>query len=186
MANRLFDRALPEELASCGQHIECKGKIGDFRRLVEIIEAELATITEDKWPRRWRQAPVEIRLDFAWADIEQKLPALTGRVSVQLPTVCQRCLELFELSLDVTLELLLVRADSEPGDLAVSGQYEVWELEEDELLPGVIVEESLVMAIPLAPRHESSDVCGPLAGEVAESGLKAARPFADLRSQMEK
>ena len=48
MANPLLDRALPEELADRRQVFELKGKIEDFPRLVEIVEADL----EMQRPRR--------------------------------------------------------------------------------------------------------------------------------------
>jgi len=184
MANPLFDRAQPEDLAMIGQHIEYKGQIAESERLVKIVEAELATVSEDAWPRGWRAAPVNIRLDFAWADLQQKIPVLSGRVSAKIPAVCQRCLEVFDLPLDVAVDLLLVRADAQ-DDAGEEAGREVWEIEGAALRPYDIVEESLVMAIPLVPRHESQDACGALAGEIADSGLKMARPFADLRSQME-
>lgn len=186
MANPLFDRVLPKELASLGQVIEVKGKVSDFNRLVEIVEADLAAVSEDVRPRRWRAAPVDIRLEFAWVDAPQEIPAVTGRVSAQLPAVCQRCLEAFELTLDASLSMLLVRPDVESGESPDPAEYEVWELEEETLRPLDLVEESLVMALPLAPTHESRDSCGTLVEEIAESGSETTRPFADLKSQLEK
>ena len=41
MGNPLRDRALPEELADRSQVFELKGKLDDFGRLVEIVEADL-------------------------------------------------------------------------------------------------------------------------------------------------
>lgn len=186
MANPLFDRVLPKELASIEQCFEFKGKIDDFDRLTEIIAADLAAVSAGMRPRRWRAAPVDIRLDFAWADAGQEIPAVTGRFSAQIPAVCQRCLDVFELSLDASLRMLLVRSDTTSGELPDLAEYEVWEFEDETLRPFDLVEESLVMTIPLAPAHESGDSCGMLAEEIAGSGSETARPFADLRSQMEK
>jgi len=186
MSNPLFDCVPLDDLAEKRQHIEFKGKVSDFVRLVEIAEVALAAVSGNQRPRRWRAAPVEIRLDFAWMDAEQRIPTVSGRVSAQIPMVCQRCLDVFGQSLDAAVTLLLVRADAQYAELAGFADYEVWEIEEKAIRPLDIVEESLVMAIPLAPRHESEVSCGALATEIAESGLKMTRPFADLRSQMEK
>jgi uncharacterized metal-binding protein YceD (DUF177 family) len=185
MSNPLFDRVLPEGLASIGQRIEYKGKISEFVRLVEIVEAELAMVSKDLWPRGWRAALVDIRLEFAWGGGRQKVPTITGRVSAQIPAVCQRCLEVFELLLDAAVEMRLLRPGLESDDFAELAGYDVWEIEADALRPYDIVEESLVMAIPLAPRHESRADCGVLAGDIADVGSKSARPFAGLRSQLE-
>lgn len=185
MANPLFDRVRPAELAGRGQNIEFKGEIANFGRLVEIVEAELAAVSEELRPREWRTAPVDIRLDFGWVDTAGRMPAVTGRVSARVPAVCQRCLGAFELSLEAPVRMLLVRPDAESGDSADLAGYEVWELDEDTLRPLDIVEESLVMTMPLAPVHESEDSCGALAEVVAADGPDTLRPFADLRLRME-
>jgi uncharacterized protein len=182
MANPLFDRVVPKEFAARGQLIECKGKMGDFERLVEFVEADIAAVSEDMRPQRWRAEPVDIRLQFGWADGPQGVPSLTGRASAQIPAVCQRCLEAFELSLEASLKMLLV----EPGEWPDLAGYEVWELEEEALRLADIVEESLVMAMPLAPTHGSMESCAGLLVENIASGLETVRPFADLRSKMEK
>ena len=182
MANPLFDRVLPKESAARGQLIECKGKVGDFERLVEIIEADLAVVPEDIRPQRWRAEPVDIRLEFGWVDGLQGIPGITGRASAHIPVVCQRCLEAFELSLDASLKMLVVK----PGEWPDLPEYEVWELEEEALRLVDLVEESLVMAMPLAPSHDSLESCARPAVENTESGPEKVRPFADLKSQMEK
>ena len=49
-----------------------------------------------------------------------------------------------------------------------------------------VVEESVVMALPLAPLHASTSDCGALAEQIAGSATDTVRPFADLRAQMDK
>ena len=179
MANPLFARILPKEAAAIGQLIECKGEIGDFERLAEIVEADIAALSADTQPQNWRAAPVDIRLEFAWAAGLESVPAINGRATAQLPAVCQRCLEAFDLSLDTSVNMLLVAA-TESADL---DRYEVWELEDGALRIADIVEEALVMAMPLAPTQES---CVGLGVENRDAGSETTRPFADLRSQLEK
>ena len=64
--------------------------------------------------------------------------------------------------------------------------FEVWELAEDAVRPLDIVEEALIMALPLSPLHKSRDLCGPLADNVVQEKTGTVRPFADLKSQMGK
>ena len=183
MANPLLDRALPEELAERGQVFELKGKIEDFRRLVEIVEADLAAVATEMHPREWRAAPVNIRLGFAWADARREIPALEGEIATDIAVVCQRCLEPFELPLSTTLKMLLLKsADA----TTVQNEFEIWEVEEDVVRPLDIVEEALIMALPLSAVHQSRDLCGPLAASVTDENKETVRPFADLRSQMNK
>ena len=185
MANPLLEDVLPTELAERSQVFEIKGEVGEFARLVEIVEKDLLTIADRDMPRGWRQAPVAIRLAFAWADVDRELPRVTGRVSARLTTVCQRCLEAFELPLVVDIDLLLRAAGPESEDSAQAGDTEIWELDKDRVRLVDLVEESLVMAMPLAPMHETKDECGPLVRDMAEIDEPMTRPFADLRAQME-
>ncbi len=184
MANRLLDRVSPEELANNTQTFETKGKIGDFGRLVEIVEADLAEISAESRPANWRTSPVQIRLKCAWADDRQEVPALSGCVSARIAAVCQRCLEPFELAVETEINLLMLRSAE---DLPGNDNVEVWQVEEDTIRPLDIIEESLVMALPLAAMHEPPDLCGPLTRELrADGSADVVRPFADLRTQMDK
>jgi hypothetical protein len=90
MVNPLLDHALPEELAERGQAFEFKGKISDFPRLIEIVEADLESVSGSGRPREWQSAPVDIRLGFAWADSRQEIPAMEGEISTEIAAVCQR------------------------------------------------------------------------------------------------
>lgn len=183
MANPLLDHALPAELAERGQAFEFKGKIGDFPRLVEIVEAEFEAASEQSPPREWRSAPVDIRLGFAWADSRQEIPAMEGEISTEVAAVCQRCLEPFELALKTTLRMLLMKSSEAT---TATGDFEVWEVEGDTIRPIEIVEEALIMALPLSVMHSSRDLCGPLAENLRDDSRETARPFVNLRSLMDK
>jgi len=57
MANPIFDRYLPKELAELVQDIDFKGQISDFSRICEIIDAELSAVAEPERPRQCSPAP---------------------------------------------------------------------------------------------------------------------------------
>lgn len=183
MANLLLDRASPEELAARSQVIEVTAKLDDFGRLLEIAKEGMAAVAREKQPRAWQAAPVSIRLGFAWADERGQLPLLEGNIETTVATVCQRCLEPFELPLRVPLRMLLVKAAD-----AAAGQdkFEIWEIEEDLVRPLDIVDEALVMALPLSAMHASGDRCRPLTESATGNNGETVRPFADLRSRMHK
>ena len=183
MANPLLDRAPPEELAERGQVVEFEGKVEDFRRLIEIVDADLKSVAVQNRPREWRAAPVNIRLGFGWADARRECPALEGEISTDIVAVCQRCLEPFKLPLRTTLKMLLLKsADA----TALQDEFEIWEVEGDEIRPLDIVEEALIMALPLSAVHQTRDLCGPLADNVTDENKETVTPFADLRSRMNK
>ena len=186
MANPLLDRWSPRELAERGQVIEKEEYLELFPRMTDVVALDLTRVPEAYRPAQWRQEPVAIRLAFGWADSRRQLPQLTGSVSVQVAAVCQRCLEPFALTLTQELRFLL----AEPGSPVVeSSGFETWELDEAMVRPLDIVDEVLVMALPLSARHADRAECGSLATLLAGdsdtgNGDDKARPFADLRSLM--
>jgi uncharacterized protein len=186
MANPLLENVLPADLADRGQVIEKAGEVGDFERLVEAVEEELQGSDDAGRPRNWRHWPVEVALRFGRLDGEAGRPRVSGAVTTSLPLVCQRCLACFELPLEVSIDLVLVASGESGAEYADEAGSEVWELQSDTIRVADIVEEALIMALPLAPVHRSREECGPLAGRIGQDKAETARPFADLRSQMDK
>jgi uncharacterized protein len=76
-----------------------------------------------------------------------------------LELVCQRCLEPMELTVSEQLSLLLL-GESEsakaPEDDAVV-------LERGKFNPAELIEDELIVALPIIPRHEKLDECGSIA-----------------------
>ncbi len=187
MGNPLRDRCTPSELAASGQVIELSEKIANFERLAAIVEADLDALSPDKLMPDWRKAVVTGQLVFGFADAqsgsspEGRLPAATGRAMVTIDMVCQRCLEPFRLPLVADLRILFA---ADQADAVNDDGYEIWELAEESLRPLDLVEESLIMAMPLAAAHVSDAACKEPAAIEEESG-ETIRPFADLKSQMQ-
>jgi len=183
---------LPAELADRSQLFEYKGKVGDFERLVGIVEEALAGVPEADRPRDRRMTPVEVKIRFVWVGAERRMPAITGQARARLTMLCQRCLEVFEMPVVADLRMLLIQPGQDPADVLAGDDFELWELETPTVRPVDIVEEALIMAMPLAPKHELVDDCGQLAQKIAQDrGMmqdreKATRPFAGLKLQMEK
>jgi uncharacterized metal-binding protein YceD (DUF177 family) len=182
MGNPLRDRRTAAEWAAVAQVIDFNDKIGDFEQLSAIVEADLAALDAAKIPTDWRETLVSGRLSFGFADAQQMLPVASCRAAVTVDLVCQRCLETFELPLEVEGKLLLLEFDQE-----VEGydEYEVWELEELLLRPLDIVEELLIMALPFTAMHTESAACRALPAAAQEAAEEMTTPFAALREQME-
>jgi len=181
MGNPLQDRRTPQDFAASGQVIEISEKIGSFEKLAGIVEADLGALEPDKLPRDWRELPVAGQLGFGFVDAQRGVPALEGQVVATINAVCQRCLEPFRLPLEVELRLLF-SGDQSAGD--DDNGYEVWELQEDELCPADLIEEALIMAMPFSAKHADNAQC--VAADKNEEGKgETARPFANLKSQMD-
>ncbi len=184
MAHALRDRDTPRALAESRQSFDFKGDLSDFERLGDIVRADLQTLTPSERPPGWRQSPVSVRLSFGFADLRETVPALTGSASARLTAVCQRCLEPFELPVEVDLRYVLPAAGEQSDGLE---GYEAWEMTGELLRPLDLVEEALIMALPLSAAHPSPELCGPLAGRLEASPTGAGetvRPFAGLKAQM--
>jgi DUF177 domain-containing protein len=180
MASPLTERATPAELATREQVIDNKAIIADFPRLVEIVKKELAALPRGATSAQWRHFPVTIKLRFGWADARRELAFVEGEVSARLVARCQRCLEPFDFAVGTAVNWLILP----PGCVApADGGRETWELEDEWLRPLDLVEETLILALPLVAKHEDPTNCRPAVPiETAERGNKV-RPFSALRSQ---
>jgi uncharacterized protein len=102
-------------------------------------------------------------------------PSLHLHINSQLPVICQRCLEVMQINLALNFDYLLSTStaneleDNDEMDwLEINAEMDVRELIEDELL----------LAMPIAPVHETS--CGKL---TMHSGEKP-NPFAVLKGKI--
>jgi uncharacterized metal-binding protein YceD (DUF177 family) len=181
MGNPLRDRRPLAELAGQGQVIEIMEKIRNFERLAGIVDADLAVLDPDKLPQGWRDSAVTGRLAFGFVDAQQQVAVLDGEVAVTVDAVCQRCLEPFRLELRSELKLLPVV----PGDIGRNNDgYDVWELDDVLVCPAVIVEEALLMAMPLSAMHGPDEACIEFESAASETA-QTVRPFAALKAQLD-
>ena len=181
MGNPLHQRRTPREFAEEAQVTEISGKIGDFGHLAEIVEADISALEADKIPSAWRERVVAGELRFQFLDAHSRLPALAGQLSATIDAVCQRCLAPFELPLTTSLHLLF---DGENAVEKDGEEYEVWELDGDDLSIAELVEEALIMAIPFIAMHEGDADCA-AQDAPGETTKKMTLPFANLKQQME-
>ncbi len=167
-------------LASGPQVIEIKENISGFSRLSEALSREFAAVDSAHWPANWDQEQVTGQISFDRADAQSAELAADVAVTVQVPQVCQRCLDAYREQLAVETKLIFVR-DAEAPE---RDGFENWELEDDKLRPLDLVDELLVMALPFAALHDEASCrrTSAATGAVSEEPL---RPFADLRAQME-
>jgi uncharacterized metal-binding protein YceD (DUF177 family) len=79
------------------------------------------------------------------------------------------------------MKLLLPQSGTMPAEC---DGYEIWEFDENTVSPADIVEEALIMAMPLSALHASSDDCKAVFDDGHVDDGKTVRPFEDLRSLM--
>lgn len=118
------------------------------------------------------EGEVDYRIDGSLD--EQGRPRLRLVASGRLELRCQRCLE--GMSWDLALETVLqpVRAGQEiPDDELEDDEVDAFEVESDLDVIG-LVEDEILLALPIAPRHENCEQPHPANGEGKKS------PFAVL------
>ena len=104
-------------------------------------------------------------------------------MSASVPAVCQRCLGPMELALEEELKLLLV-APGESVGAEGAGDFEIWELDEATIRPLDILEEALIMAMPLSALHDPGPGCDAAADAPPPAVEETNRPFSGLRSRI--
>ena len=141
-----------ESLAAREVTLRGEFDLGKLTRLVSLLHSDVGSVRASL---RFRQ-----RRD-RWIGVE-----LTYQAAVHL--VCQRCLEPFRDELTGRVDIVLADAASVPS--AVPEGFEPFELEQGRLRPAELIEDELIVAIPLVPKHARVEDCGSLAREFAELG----------------
>jgi uncharacterized protein len=124
---------------------------------------------------------VYARLRFA---LFERLPTIEADVSGVVVLTCQRCLRPCSCTVDETALLMIVAGEGDD----VAGGYEPWIGDAEQLAVGAVIEEQVLLALPLVPVHADTDDCRAraAAGAQADGCEDRQRPFANLRELLEK
>jgi uncharacterized protein len=141
-----------ESLANRGVTLSGELDIDKLTRLKSLLHSDSGSV---RATLRFRQ-----RGD-GWLQSELGL-----RAAVEL--VCQRCLEPFRQELAEQVNVVLADGDSLPA--TVPAGFEPFELEGGRLQPVQLIEDELLVALPLVPKHARVEDCGSLARELAGRG----------------
>jgi len=90
---------------------------------------------------------------------------LTLEYETTVQLLCQRCLEPYGEHIANRVEMALVEPGT--GDASLPQGFEPVELDEGRLLPARLIEDELIISIPLVPKHARVEDCGSLAGNLA-------------------
>ena len=109
------------------------------------------------------------------------------RVEGDVVLACQRCLKPCACAVDETASLAVVASDTDE----VPGGYEPLLGDAERLSVVEVIEEQVLLGLPLVPLHETAAECGAVATALAAVEDEPAveetqRPFANLRELLEK
>ncbi len=125
---------------------------------------------------------VQAELAFAWDD--QRRLRVAGQVSTQLEITCQRCMEPMPLDLKVAVDAAVVWNEEQASQL--SSDIDPWLGEDERINLHELLEEELLLALPIMPAHEESDCKGlsSFTTQPYEEPSERPKPFAGLASLM--
>ena len=141
-----------ESLANRGVTLSGELDIDKLTRLRGLLHSDAGSVRATLRFRQRGDGWLESEVDY--------------RAPVEL--VCQRCLEPFQQELAERVNVVLADGDSLPA--VVPEGFEPFELEDGRLQPAQLIEDELIVAIPLVPKHARIEDCGSLARELAGQG----------------
>lgn len=173
MTIRAFDplRLDVDRFAKEGAELEGRWPLRGFGRLGETAAAEQPPGPDDavSWQARGERRSARGEEPQTWLHLE---------ASCRLALQCQRCLQPVATELAVQRELRFVAGEDAAAQLDADSDYDVLALSRA-LDLRELVEDELLLALPLVPLHE---VCPEPLPFVNEEDAAADHPFAGLAS----
>ncbi len=121
-------------------------------------------------------------------DAQSGWPRLHGSVVGGMALECRRCGKSYRQDVDLALDLRLVSSDAE--ERALLSQADPYRIEDDRLALYELIEDEVLLALPMLPRCESCENAAqsavPPAQEqpVQEQVAKRENPFAALKQKL--
>ena len=158
-------------------------KIQCFRKLSKILEKDLNDLEEPMNYRDWSSEDVEIDIEITSKNFGQFLPVVSGELRTQYHLACKNCLRPLKKVIRLPLTLILCRnSDTEKE---ING-YDLWELSGDEIKVHDLIEEILILDVPLYAKHDKEKNCITYNKPQVSKQRSIVTPFADLRNQLNK
>jgi len=148
-------------------------RVAELPRLAEALAEDSGEIAYD--------------LDFEQGELGD--PELHVRLAARLVLECQRTLQPFEWPVEIDSRLGLLASEEDAA--ALPERCEPLLLEQGTLQPRKVIEDELLLALPLVPVKPGSELlqgdwnAPAQAPQDAEGGEAVTHPFADLRNLLE-
>lgn len=159
----------------------------DFMRLArqgQVLSGDLSLARMQRLAASLRdtQGSARVRLEF---DLDaRRQPVLRSRVEAELVLECQRCLG--DCNYAVSVETVYGLIEHEAQAKRLPDEYEPLLLNEEPMSPLELVEDELILAMPVVARHEDGDpACQPYnlrkqQDASTETAVEGSNPFAVL------
>lgn len=170
MKDRLPEHIEPLRLARTGRVFKGSLPLSRMARLRDTVD----TVTGD----------VEVELSFAIND--RNVPCVRGHIRTEVSLQCQRCMQAMAWPIDNQFELLIVESEVEAERMGEDS--EVLLLDEQLISLSDLVEDEILLSLPIVPKHEVGTECANnvSAGEAVEEIAEQAKPSAGDAATEEK
>ena len=118
---------------------------------------------------------VKVNLSFYLNN--NKTPCVDGIIEVDIELACQRCLDDLSIELKANFSLAFVRRDQQSEEL--DSNYEIYVIDDDELVTNDLISDEILLSIPMVPRHDYD--CNKEINEQKIVKGKPENPFAILK-----
>ena len=156
MKDRLPELIEPLRLARTDRILQGQLPLSRMARLVESV----TTVTGD----------VEVKLSFLFD--ERDLPCVRGHIRTEVGLQCQRCMQAMSWPIDHQFELVIVESEAEAEQLGE--EIDVLLLDEQLISLSELIEDEILLSLPIIPKHEAGTDCANNAIKDVEGGAKQA------------
>ena len=160
------------------QRIKGEYKIDNFEKIVRLIQKDHFNARDLKDSRDWLKEKVRIDLKQEIADLNSDEKKISGNVQIKLYLTCQNCLSIVESNLQIPVNIILCKNSKKD----IKG-FETWEIPEEKIKLNDLIEELIIISLPLYFKHERSEDCITYDYDL-ESDRKKTLPFANLKNQL--
>lgn len=137
--------------------------IADMQRLVSMLAAPGGTVTSE--------------LEFTRDPFDRDV--IIGTAKATATMTCQRCLRPMQVGLDADIALVVLVDEAQTGSL--TGDEEPVIASNGKVSPLELVEDELILALPVVPMHGPDTRCE-VPAETTPTGTARPNPFAVLKS----
>ncbi|MGH8509677.1 MAG: YceD family protein [Gammaproteobacteria bacterium] len=148
----------PAQLAEQGRRLRGLMRLTNMTRLAECIES----------------CDGSVAVEAAFFDTEKGLHRVRGEVSGTLTVRCQRCMEQMELPVRSGLKLQFVE---EASQIEPDAEYEMVRMTRGPTSFLEVIEDELILALPIAPTHPDGRCGATVATHASKSPLAEASDF---------
>ena len=155
----------PRKLADRGITLEGEMPLASFERLCDSLEDNSG----------------KVRAKLVFERGERRAVSIHSELEVEVKMVCQRCLELVTLPIHSECSYAVVKEGANTQSLPKG--YDVLELGEDPLDLHALIEEELLLALPIVPAHHPEECQQPAGLDEPEPGkdeVSRSNPFSVL------